>query len=74
VQTYIKNGIELHKGDIVFDVGANIGLFILPRFTKAVPSPLVAIVVMTVAAIVYWNVPPILSVPGVLKLNTIFFQ
>jgi MFS superfamily sulfate permease-like transporter len=51
VQTYIKNGIELHKGDIVFDVGANIGLFILPRFTKAVPSPLVAIVVMTVAVI-----------------------
>ncbi|WP_242725057.1 hypothetical protein [Microcoleus vaginatus] len=52
VQTYIKNGIELYNCDIVFDVGANIGLFILPRFTKAVPSPLVAIVVMTVAAIV----------------------
>jgi MFS superfamily sulfate permease-like transporter len=51
VHTYIKNGIELHKGDIVFDVGANIGLFMLPRFTKAVPSPLLAIVVMTVAAI-----------------------
>lgn len=29
VQTYLKNGIELHEGDTVFDVGANIGLFTL---------------------------------------------
>lgn len=27
--TYFKNGIELHEGDTVFDVGANIGLFTL---------------------------------------------
>jgi FkbM family methyltransferase len=27
VQTYFKNGIELHEGDTVFDVGANIGIF-----------------------------------------------
>ncbi len=26
---YLKNGIELHEGDTVFDVGANIGLFTL---------------------------------------------
>ena len=29
VQGYLKNGIELHEGDTVFDVGANIGLFAL---------------------------------------------
>lgn len=29
VQGYCKNGIELHEGDTVFDVGANIGLFTL---------------------------------------------
>lgn len=29
VKTYLKNGIELHEGDTVFDVGANIGLFTL---------------------------------------------
>ncbi len=29
VQEYFKNGIELHEGDTVFDVGANIGLFAL---------------------------------------------
>lgn len=29
VQAYVKNGIELHEGDVVFDVGANIGLFTL---------------------------------------------
>ncbi|NET41324.1 FkbM family methyltransferase [Okeania sp. SIO2B3] len=29
VQDYIKNGIELHEGNTVFDVGANIGLFTL---------------------------------------------
>lgn len=29
VQEYFKNGIELHPGDTVFDVGANIGLFSL---------------------------------------------
>ncbi len=29
IQGYIKYGIELHEGDIVFDVGANIGLFAL---------------------------------------------
>lgn len=29
VQDYVKYGIELHEGDIVFDVGANIGLFSL---------------------------------------------
>jgi FkbM family methyltransferase len=29
VQAYFKNGIELHEGDTVFDVGANIGLFTL---------------------------------------------
>jgi FkbM family methyltransferase len=29
IQDYFKNGIELHEGDTVFDVGANIGLFTL---------------------------------------------
>ncbi|MBD2777694.1 FkbM family methyltransferase [Iningainema tapete] len=29
VQEYLKNGIELQKGDTVFDIGANIGLFSL---------------------------------------------
>jgi FkbM family methyltransferase len=28
-QTYLKNGIELHDGDVVFDIGANIGMFSL---------------------------------------------
>ena len=29
VQDYVKYGIKLHEGDVVFDVGANIGLFSL---------------------------------------------
>lgn len=29
IQEYFRNGIELHEGDTVFDVGANIGLFAL---------------------------------------------
>ncbi|MFN6515458.1 MAG: FkbM family methyltransferase [Nostoc sp. CreGUA01] len=29
IQEYFKNGIELHEGDTIFDVGANIGLFTL---------------------------------------------
>jgi FkbM family methyltransferase len=29
IQEYFRNGVELHEGDIVFDVGANIGLFAL---------------------------------------------
>lgn len=29
VQEYLKNGIEVNRGDTVFDVGANIGLFSL---------------------------------------------
>ena len=29
VQAYLKHGIELQEGDVVFDVGANIGLFTL---------------------------------------------
>ena len=29
IQDYFKNGIEVHEGDTVFDVGANIGLFTL---------------------------------------------
>lgn len=29
IQEYLRNGIELHEGDTVFDVGANIGLFTL---------------------------------------------
>lgn len=29
IQEYLKNGIELHEDDTVFDVGANIGLFTL---------------------------------------------
>lgn len=29
VQQYVRNGIELHPGDTLFDVGANIGLFSL---------------------------------------------
>jgi FkbM family methyltransferase len=29
VSSYIKNGIELHEGDTIFDIGANIGLFTL---------------------------------------------
>lgn len=29
IQEYFRNGIELHEGDTVFDVGANIGLFTL---------------------------------------------
>lgn len=32
VQHYFKNGIEVHEGDTVFDVGANIGLFTLWTF------------------------------------------
>ena len=28
-QVYLRNGIELRDGDVVFDVGANIGLFSL---------------------------------------------
>jgi FkbM family methyltransferase len=32
VQEYFKNGIELHLGDTVFDVGANIGLFSLTAY------------------------------------------
>ncbi len=32
VQAYFKNGIELHEGDTVFDVGANIGLFTLSAY------------------------------------------
>jgi FkbM family methyltransferase len=29
IQQYLKNDIELHEGDTVFDIGANIGLFSL---------------------------------------------
>lgn len=29
VQSYCKNGIEVHEGDTIFDVGANIGIFTL---------------------------------------------
>lgn len=29
IQEYFRNGIEVNKGDVVFDVGANIGLFSL---------------------------------------------
>lgn len=32
VQHYFRNGIEVHEGDTVFDVGANIGLFTLLTF------------------------------------------
>lgn len=32
VQGYCKNGIQLHEGDTVFDVGANIGLFTLRAY------------------------------------------
>ena len=28
-KVYLKHGITLHEGDVVFDVGANIGLFTL---------------------------------------------
>ena len=34
IQDYIKYGIELHEGDTVFDVGANIGLFSLWTYQK----------------------------------------
>lgn len=34
IQDYIKYGIELREGDIVFDVGANIGLFSLWTYQK----------------------------------------
>lgn len=34
VQEYLKNGIELDRGDTVFDVGANIGLFSLYLYKK----------------------------------------
>ena len=34
IQDYIKYGIKLHEGDIVFDVGANIGLFALWIYQK----------------------------------------
>ncbi|MBE9046003.1 FkbM family methyltransferase [Pleurocapsales cyanobacterium LEGE 10410] len=34
IQDYIKYGIELDEGDIVFDVGANIGLFSLWTYQK----------------------------------------
>jgi len=35
VQAYFKHGIELTEGDIVFDVGANIGLFTLLAYDRA---------------------------------------
>lgn len=34
IQEYIKYGIKLHEGDLVFDVGANIGLFTLWAYQK----------------------------------------
>ena len=34
VQEYLKHGIELDRGDTVFDVGANIGLFSLWLYEK----------------------------------------
>lgn len=34
IQDYIKHGIKLHEGDLVFDVGANIGLFSLWAYQK----------------------------------------
>ncbi|NEO28035.1 MAG: FkbM family methyltransferase [Kamptonema sp. SIO4C4] len=34
IQEYVKYGIELREGDIVFDVGANIGLFSLWAYQK----------------------------------------
>jgi len=34
VQEYFKNGIELGEGDVVFDVGANIGLFALSTYER----------------------------------------
>lgn len=34
VQEYLKHGIKLDRGDTVFDVGANIGLFSLRLYDK----------------------------------------
>lgn len=34
VQAYFKHGIELGEGDVVFDVGANIGLFTLLAYER----------------------------------------
>jgi FkbM family methyltransferase len=34
IQEYFRNGIELHEGDTVFDVGANIGLFSLSVYQQ----------------------------------------
>jgi len=34
VQAYFKHGIELAEGDVVFDVGANIGLFALSAYER----------------------------------------
>ena len=34
IQEYIKYGIKLHEGDLIFDVGANIGLFALWAYQK----------------------------------------
>ncbi|MDJ0633674.1 MAG: FkbM family methyltransferase [Xenococcaceae cyanobacterium MO_188.B29] len=34
IQEYVKYGIELQEGDLVFDVGANIGLFSLWAYQK----------------------------------------
>ncbi len=34
IQVYLKNGIEVREGDVVFDVGANIGLFSCMIFDK----------------------------------------
>jgi len=34
VKQYLKHGIELHPGDTVFDIGANIGLFSLMAFEE----------------------------------------
>ena len=34
VKQYLMHGVELHPGDTVFDIGANIGLFSMMAFEE----------------------------------------
>ena len=56
-ENYLKNGIELREGAVVFDVGANIGMFSLFVGTKCADYTLYA----------FEPVPPLYEI---LKLNT----
>ncbi|MEW6599512.1 MAG: FkbM family methyltransferase [Nitrospirota bacterium] len=59
-QTYLKHGISLQEGAVVFDVGANIGMFTL--FVKA-----------TVSVAKVYSFEPIPEICHLLRLNTAQF-